>query len=94
MYIDQHRFFEAEPLLKRVLAIKERRLGKQHPKVATDLDRLAAVYYLQGRYKEAEPLLRLAVAIDEAALGHNDPMTLQIHEHLRLLQDALSSHPP
>jgi hypothetical protein len=81
-------------LLRRVLGIKEKRLGVTHPEVATNLDRLAAVYYLQGRYAEADPLLRRALGIDEKALGHDDPMTLQIREHLRLLQDALSSHRP
>jgi tetratricopeptide (TPR) repeat protein len=87
MYIDRHRFVEADPLLKRVLAIKEKRLGDQDREVAKDLDRLAAVYYRQGRYAQAEPLLRRALAIDEKALGKDDPVTLQVREHLRLLRD-------
>jgi tetratricopeptide (TPR) repeat protein len=70
---DRARFSEAEPLLERALAIKEKTLGLDHPSVATGLDNLAGLYYKQGKYAQAEPLCQRALAIDEKALGPNHP---------------------
>src|SRR5882724_11841925 len=53
---DQGRYAEAEPLLKRALAIREKALGPDHPDVAMSLNTLAALYQERGRYAEAEPL--------------------------------------
>jgi len=60
---------DAEPFLRRALAIDEGTFGKEHPNVATRLNDLAQVL-LAG---EAEPLMRRALAIDEAALGRDHP---------------------
>jgi tetratricopeptide (TPR) repeat protein len=56
-------YTEAEPLYQRTLAIDEKRLGPDHPDVATRLNNLAALYQAQGRYAEAEPLYQRARAI-------------------------------
>ena len=48
---------EAEPLLRRALAIREEALGPDHPDTATSLNNLAVLLQAQGRYAEAEPLL-------------------------------------
>jgi len=50
MYQVQGRYAEAEPLLKRSLAITEKALGPDHRDVGTSLNRLAYLYQLQGRY--------------------------------------------
>ena len=49
---------EAEPLYQRSLGIRETKLGKDHPDVATSLNNLAALYRTQGKYEEAEPLYK------------------------------------
>jgi tetratricopeptide (TPR) repeat protein/CHAT domain-containing protein len=68
---EQGRYAEAEPLLKRSLAIVEKTLGPNHPAVAEPLNALANLYYHQGRYKEAEPLFKRSLAIFEKKFGSN-----------------------
>jgi tetratricopeptide (TPR) repeat protein len=58
-------YAEAEPLLKRALAIVEKTLGPDDTRTTTCLTRLAGLYYYQGRYEEAEPLLKRACHNDE-----------------------------
>ncbi|HMD99609.1 MAG TPA: tetratricopeptide repeat protein [Terriglobia bacterium] len=67
------KYGEAEPLLKRTLAIDQKALGPEHPNVATNLNSLATLYYKQGEYAEAEPLIKGALAIDKKALGPEHP---------------------
>jgi len=67
------RYSEAEPLLQRALAIREKALGPEHPDVAASLNNLAALYDAQGQYAEAEPLYQRALAIWEKALGPEHP---------------------
>jgi CHAT domain-containing protein len=66
------RYAEAEPLLKRALAIREKSLAATDPQVATALSNLAELYRAQGRYAEAEPLWERALHIDEKALAPDD----------------------
>ncbi len=43
LYRAQGKYAEAEPLLKRSLAISEKALGPEHPDVATSLNNLAEI---------------------------------------------------
>ena len=52
-----------EPLYKRVLAIQEKALGPEHPKVARSLNNLAVLYNAQGRDDEAKKLFARAKRI-------------------------------
>src|SRR6478736_296008 len=70
---NQGRYSEAIPLAQRVLAIREKSLGPNHPDVATWLNNLALLYENQGRYSDAEPLYNRSLAIREKALGPNHP---------------------
>ena len=72
---DAGRYADAIPIAQRVLTIREKALGRNHPDVAIALDNLANLYRLQGRYADAEPLLQRSLAIREQALGHDDPDT-------------------
>lgn len=69
IYVRQGRYAEAEPLLKRALAIQEKALGPDHPDVSNSLNNLATLYAGQGRYADADPLFKRALAIHEKALG-------------------------
>ena len=60
---------QAEPKLLRVLSMREKALGLDHPDVALTLHNLGFIYNAQDRYAEAEPLLRRALAIRETVLG-------------------------
>ena len=65
---DANRFSEAEPWLRRALAITEK-AGSDNPFVANALSNLALLLQDTNRLAEAEPLIRRAVAIDEKSLG-------------------------
>ena len=64
---------EAEPLMRRALAIDEASYGPEHPKVARDLNNLAQLLKTTNQLVEAEPLMRRALAIDEASYGPEHP---------------------
>ena len=63
LYRAQGRYAEAEPLLKRALAIVEKALGPDHPNVAKSLENYAAVLRKTGRTTEAVKLEARAKAI-------------------------------
>jgi tetratricopeptide (TPR) repeat protein len=67
-----NRLKEAEPLLRRALAIAEYELITG-PSVATALNNLAQLLQATNRLVEAEPLMRRALAIDEASYGNDHP---------------------
>lgn len=89
LYVEQSRYTQAEPLLRRALAVWEQHLGPQHPHTAFALHDLARVYSAQGRYTEAELLFRRAVEIREQQLGPEHPKTAQSLNNLgKLYTDA------
>ena len=72
-YRAQGKYAEAEGLLERALAIREKALGASHPDVGQTLTNLANLYRDQGKYSEAEGLYKRALAIREKALGPPTP---------------------
>ena len=68
-----NRLAEAEPLMRRALAIDEKSFGPDHPNVASDLNNLALLLQATNRLAEAEPLYRRALAIDEKSFGPDHP---------------------
>jgi tetratricopeptide (TPR) repeat protein len=67
------RYSDAIPIAQRVLALREKALGRDHPDVAISLSNLAELYASQGRYAEAEPLYQRSLAIQEKAFGRDHP---------------------
>jgi tetratricopeptide (TPR) repeat protein len=63
--IKKGRYKEATHLFKRLLEIREKVFGKDHPNVALNLVILAALYFLAGRYSEIEPLNDRSLKIAE-----------------------------
>ena len=84
----QGRYAEAEPLIKRALAIDEKALGPEHLNVGAELDNLAQLYQEQGRYAEAEPLFSRALSISEKALGPEHPRVGNALNNLAWLYQA------
>ena len=68
-----NRHAEAEPLIRRALAIDEESFGPDHPNVANRLNNLAGLLQETNRLAEAEPLMRRALAIDEKSFGPDHP---------------------
>jgi tetratricopeptide (TPR) repeat protein len=78
---------DAEPLMRRALAIDEASLGPNHPTVATDLNNLASLLQATNRLREAEAPMRRALAIDEASFGPNHPtVATDLNNLAQLLQ--------
>jgi tetratricopeptide (TPR) repeat protein len=73
LFNSANRFAEAEPLMRRALAIDEKAYGPDHPNVALRLYNLATLLQNTKRLEEAEPLFRRALAIWEQSLGKNHP---------------------
>ncbi len=57
LYDDQGRYAEAQPLVKRALAIVEKALGPEHPHVAQSLNNLALLYQAGGAHTGPPPLM-------------------------------------
>lgn len=73
-YLEIHaQYTQAEPLLRRLLEIREQVLGRLHPDTALSLDHLAWVYWRQGRFEEAERLYQQALEIREQVLEPTHP---------------------
>ncbi|HLK54952.1 MAG TPA: tetratricopeptide repeat protein, partial [Chthonomonadaceae bacterium] len=66
---------QAEPLLVRALAIREKVLGEVHPDTAQSLNNLAGLYEAQSRYAQAKSLYVRALAIYDKTLGPNHQRT-------------------
>jgi CHAT domain-containing protein/Tfp pilus assembly protein PilF len=79
------KYDEALPLAERVLEIRERLSGPEHPDVADSLNDLARLYLDRGDYAKAEPLLNRALAILEKALEPEHPSVAASLSNLSLL---------
>ena len=78
---------EAEPLMRRALAIDEQSFGDQHPNVAIHLNNLAQLLQASNRLDEAEPLMRRALAIDVQSFGDQHPnVAIRLNNMAWLLQ--------
>ncbi|HEX7180280.1 MAG TPA: tetratricopeptide repeat protein, partial [Thermoanaerobaculia bacterium] len=64
---------EAEPLMRRALAIDEKSFGPEHPEVAIRLNNLAQLLQATNRLGEAEPLMARVVTILESSFGEHHP---------------------
>ena len=76
---------EAEPLLRRVLAIGEKSFGPDHPNVAVRLNNLAQLLQSTNRLDEAEPLMRRVISISETSLGPDHPNIATALNNLAML---------
>ena len=82
-----NRLAEAEPLMRRALAIAEKSYGPEHPDVAIRLNNLAQLLKATNRLAEAEPSLRRALLILLKFTRENG----HIHPHLRVTLKSYSS---
>ena len=78
MYVDQGKYWEAEPLMKRAKEICEKQLGMNHHRTGTCIHALAILYMHQKKFKDAEVLIRRALDISTSELGTNHPETLKL----------------
>jgi tetratricopeptide (TPR) repeat protein len=88
VYRDQGKYVEAEELLKRALAVREKALGASHAYVGATLNNLALVHRDQGKDAEAEGLFERALAIRETALGASHPDVARTLSNMAILYEA------
>jgi len=81
-------YAEAEPLIRRALAIEEMSFGPDHPSVATRLSNLAQLLQDTNRLDEAEPLMRRTLAIGEKIFGPEHPQVATRLSNLAALLGA------
>ncbi|GEM_PF-2933071 len=73
LYYSQGDLSRAHTTLQRALAIREKELGPEHPKVAATLVTLAKVSEGQGAYDQARDCLERALAIEQRTRDPQDP---------------------
>lgn len=66
---DRGRYREAEPFLRRALAMREQILGPEHADTARSLMHLGEVFHCLGRFAESESLYLQALPLLEQSLG-------------------------
>ena len=76
---------KAEGLFGKILLIREKVLGEEHPYTAASYNDLAMVYYSQGSYEEAEKLYKKALLISEKVLGEEHPYTADSYNNLAMV---------
>jgi tetratricopeptide (TPR) repeat protein len=86
-YFDNGQYAQAEPVIQRSLAIREKALGSEHPDVARSLKNLAAIRLRQKDHAEAEALYRRALIILEKSLGLKHPeLVASLEDYASLLR--------
>ena len=82
LYHSRAQYSEAEPLLRRALAIDEKANGPEHPDVGRDLNNLAGLLQATNRMTEAEPLMRRVADIFTNAYGLDHPLVARSFNNL------------
>jgi tetratricopeptide (TPR) repeat protein len=70
-------YAQARPLYVRVLEIREKALGADHPGTAESLNNLALLLQAQGDLSGARPLFERALSIREKVFGSDHPVTAE-----------------
>ena len=84
-YNGQGLYDKAAPWLEECLKVTKKRLGLEHPFVATSLNNLGVLYYSQGKYSQAEPLYLQALEMKQRLLGNEHPFFAESLNNLAYL---------
>jgi len=76
------RYSQAEELFRKVLTIRERVVGAEHPDVAESLSDVATLSSYCGNYAQAELLYQRSLAIFEKTLGPEHPTIARVLQAL------------
>jgi serine/threonine-protein kinase len=96
---DMGRYEEAQKVHERVLALRQKSLGSEHPDVATTLNNLGGVLFYLGKYEEARQMHARTLALREKILGPEHPHVAASLNNLGLalwklgqLEEARAAH--
>jgi serine/threonine-protein kinase len=84
---------EARAAHERVLAIKEKVLGPEHPDVSATLNNLANTLHQMGAYSQATAAYERALSISEKALGPEHPDVAYLIYNMGSTLDAMGAWP-
>jgi hypothetical protein len=85
MYLSLNRPHQAQPLNARVLAIRRRDLGSDHPETITAVINLSATLIALKEYEVAEKNLVELLPLAHRVLGEFHPRTLRATMHLGIV---------
>ena len=94
VYSQQRRFLASASLLQRLLAIKERELGDQHPQLAGVLSNLAEMYAHLGEAGEELELRERILRIRRGASDADDRSLGKLGERIDALRRVINPAPP
>ena len=93
----QHKFDEAEPMIRNGLALRRKYLGNDHPLTAASMSVLATLLRDKGDLAAAEPLYREALEVRRKVLGVDHPdyakSLLGLAYHLQALKKYDDAEP-
>jgi len=90
--LSRGRYNEAEMLVVRVLANREKLLGSENIGTLRPAETLATIYREQGRFTQAETLYSRILASREKLLGPEHPETMSTVNHLATVYDSLGQY--
>ncbi|NIP99624.1 MAG: tetratricopeptide repeat protein, partial [Nitrospinaceae bacterium] len=73
LYFHLGDYGKCQPLYLRLLQMKEKRFGPDHPEVAHVLNEMARMHGKKGEYEKGYPLLKRSLKIRERTLGREHP---------------------
>src|SRR5262249_53546692 len=82
VYLRQHKFKEAEDVLKRALQSKEADKGVSDPGLTTELNALGAIYVATGKFTEAEKQYERSLKIMESRRSDFAPTIARVLHYL------------
>ncbi|MBI3064362.1 MAG: tetratricopeptide repeat protein, partial [Deltaproteobacteria bacterium] len=88
LYVAQGRYAQAEQLVKRAVALREKVHGSGHPVVVTTMNYLSFIYRAQAKHNEAEVIARQALTTSEKVLGPDHPSVAQSLSALAAVYEA------
>ena len=81
------RYEDAEPLIRRAVAIYENAGAQYQRSLAGAFQAFAELRQIQGKHNEAEDLLQRAIGIEKTALGPDHPNLVNTYNALANLLD-------
>merc|ERR1712023_529940 len=88
VYDDQGKYDEALAMHEKSLSIRLKKLGDDHPDVASTYNNMANVYQKQGKYEEALAMYEKTLLIDLKKLGGDHPLIADTYENIGVLYDT------
>ena len=86
MFMDNHQYDEAEPLLVEALTMMRRVYGDKHKNISSGLNNLALTYMMKRELPRSEMTYREALAMERELLGDNHPDLAQTLSKIAFVQ--------